>query len=92
MLLSGFFDLPPKLMAALGTVIGFALMDDLTADQQNSLGNFLMLISQLLETSANQKILLQDLENAKQSEQLNQTIQQLISDVAELKKRLPPET
>lgn len=91
MLLSGFFNLPPKLMTALGTVLGFAMLDDLTADQQNSLGNFLMLIAQILETSANQKTLLRDLESDKQSAELNATIQKLIADVEALKQRLPPE-
>ena len=64
-LAGGFFALPPELMTAIGTVLGFALIGDLTADQQNSLGNFLMLIAQILETNASQLQFLQDLEQDK---------------------------
>ncbi|MEA4920183.1 MAG: hypothetical protein VB078_04615 [Clostridiaceae bacterium] len=56
--MSFFFDMPSELMAALGTVLGFALLGDLNSNQQNSLGNFLMLIAQVLETSATQQQLL----------------------------------
>lgn len=54
-----FFDLPAELMTALGTVLGFALTDGLTYAQQNSLGNWLELIGQILDTNAAQGQLLQ---------------------------------
>ena len=54
-----FFGLPPELMTALGVVAGYGLAGGLTANQMNALGNFLMVIGQILETIAAQKTLLQ---------------------------------
>lgn len=56
----GFFDLPAELMSALGTVLGFALMGGLNYNQQNSLGSWLELIGQVLESNAAQGQLLQE--------------------------------
>jgi hypothetical protein len=57
---SRFFDLPAELMTALGTVLGFALMGRLDYNQQNSLGSWLELIGQVLESNAAQGQLLQE--------------------------------
>ncbi len=54
----GFFDLPAPLLTAIGTVLGFALLGKLDYNQQNSLGNWLMLIAQILETNSAQAQLL----------------------------------
>lgn len=56
---SGFFGLPAELMSALGTVLGFALLGKLDYGQQNTLGNWLELIGQVLETNAAQGQFLQ---------------------------------
>lgn len=56
---SFFFDMPAELMSALATVLGFAFMDEMTSYQQNSLGNFLMLVAQVMITNATQKQLLE---------------------------------
>lgn len=50
----GLFDLSPKTFTLLATIIGYMLIDDLTVSEQNSLGNFLMLVGQILETNASQ--------------------------------------
>lgn len=55
----GFFDLPAELMSALGTVLGFALLGGLDYNRQNSLGGWLELIGQVLESNAAQGQLLQ---------------------------------
>ena len=55
----GFFGLPAELMSALGTVLGFALLGKLDYNQQNSLGSWLELIGQILESNAAQGQLLQ---------------------------------
>lgn len=55
----GIFSLPDKEFTALATLIGFSLIDHLTATQQNSLGNLFMTIGQILETSAIQQTLLE---------------------------------
>lgn len=54
-----FFNLPAELMTALGTVLGFALTGRLNYAQQNSLGNWLELIGQILDSNAAQGQLLQ---------------------------------
>lgn len=48
------FDLTPAEFTALSVLLGFALLPGLNANQQNSLGNFLMAIGQVLETAAAQ--------------------------------------
>lgn len=53
-------NLPAKQYTLVSTIIGFALIDDLTALEQNTLGNFLMLIGQILETNSAQEQLLQN--------------------------------
>lgn len=79
-----FFSLPPELLTALGTVLGFATLGDLTADQQNTLGNFLMLIGQILETNSSQKQLLEDIAAARSMEELRQEVAQLKQQLAAL--------
>ncbi len=57
------FSLPPKQFTLVSILIGFLLIDDLSPNAQNSLGNFLMLVGQVLETSAAQAQLLQGNQN-----------------------------
>lgn len=51
---SGFFDLPPRVLCALAAAVGFAAAERLTPNQQNALGNALMLTAQVLETASAQ--------------------------------------
>ena len=44
------FALPPEVVSALGVLAAFALSSDQSADQVNALGNFLMLIGQVMST------------------------------------------
>lgn len=46
------FTLNPKVSSAVCILIGYLLIDELTANEQNVVGNWLMLISQLLITNA----------------------------------------
>ena len=82
--LQSFFSLPPELLTALGTVLGFAALGDLNGDQQNTLGNFLMLIGQVLETNSAQLQLLEDLASAQQMRQLRQEVEQLKQALAQM--------
>lgn len=41
-----------KTYTIIACIIGFALIDDLTANEQNALGNFLYLVAQILETNS----------------------------------------
>lgn len=48
----GIFDLPSKTLVLLGVIIAYVMMDDLSPNEQNALGNFLMLIGQAIEANA----------------------------------------
>lgn len=45
-------DVPPKLFTLSAVAIGYLLIDDLSANEQNALGNWLMLVAQVLCTNA----------------------------------------
>ena len=45
-------NVPPKLFSISAVVVGYILIDDLTANEQNALGNWLMLVAQVLSTNA----------------------------------------
>ena len=44
-------DIPPKLFTLSACIVGFILLDDLNAKEQNALGNWLMLVAQVLCTN-----------------------------------------
>ena len=46
------FNLNPKASTAICVLIGYLLIDDFTANEQNVIGNWLMLISQLVITNS----------------------------------------
>lgn len=62
----GFFDLPPRTLIIIATLISLSISEELNYQQQNALGNFLQLIGQALETTSAQNSLqtskIQDLE------------------------------
>lgn len=45
-------DVPPKAFSLSAVIIGYLLIDDTTANEQNALGNWLMLVAQVLCTNA----------------------------------------
>lgn len=45
-------NVPPKLFSMSAIVVGYLLIDDTTANEQNALGNWLMLVAQILCTNA----------------------------------------
>ena len=45
-------DIPPKLFSLSAVAIGYLLIDDTTATEQNALGNWLMLVAQVICTNA----------------------------------------
>ncbi len=45
-------NVPPKVFTFSAEVIGYLLIDDTTANEQNALGNWLMLVAQILCTNA----------------------------------------
>ena len=86
-----FFDLPAELMTALGTVLGFALTGGLTYAQQNTLGNWLELIGQILDTNAAQGQLLQAREQGDRLTAVERELAALRRELADLRRvKAPP--
>lgn len=67
-------NISPKAFSASAIIVGYLLIDDLTANEQNALGNWLMLTAQVLCTNAFYK----------QVEQERQTSPQNISQEKEI--------
>lgn len=53
-------NISPKLFSFSAVAIGYLLIDDATASEQNALGNWLMLVAQVLSTNAYYKALMQE--------------------------------
>lgn len=53
-------NIPPKLFSLSAVAIGYLLIDDSTANEQNALGNWLMLVAQVLSTNAFYRALMQE--------------------------------
>ena len=45
-------NVPPKLFSLSAVVVGYILIDDMTENEQNAVGNWLMLVAQVLSTNA----------------------------------------
>lgn len=94
-------DIPPKLFSLSAVIVGYLLIDDLTANEQNALGNWLMLTAQVLCTNAFYKQVQQERGNESSSgnnsstPNINETIimlEKMVSamqaEIRELKKEL----
>lgn len=75
--MSGFFDMPASSMTTLAFLMGMVFIDDLNANEQNTLGNFLMLIAQTLITNATQLQALQTPLYAKDYTALREEVKRL---------------
>ena len=53
-------NISPKLFSLSAVAIGYLLIDYMTANEQNALGNWLMLVAQVLSTNAYYKALMQE--------------------------------
>ncbi|MBQ7031373.1 MAG: hypothetical protein IJN13_03260 [Bacilli bacterium] len=53
-------NVPPKLFSFSAVVVGYILIDDMTANEQNALGNWLMLVAQVLSTNAFYRAVMQE--------------------------------
>ena len=45
-------NINPKLFSLSAVIVGYLLIDDMTANEQNALGNWLMLTAQVISTNA----------------------------------------
>lgn len=87
-------NIPPKLFSLSAVAVGYLLIDDTTANEQNALGNWLMLVAQMLCTNAFYKQVMQDRgldNNSKQTNEetiimMQKMIDALKKEIDELKK------
>lgn len=87
-------NIPPKLFSLSAVTVGYLLIDDTTANEQNALGNWLMLVAQILCTNAFYKQVMQergfDNNNKNDSEQTIAMMQKMMDalqkEIDEIKK------
>ena len=77
MWLKSLLHLPAEAMTGLATVIGFVLIGNLSADEQNALGNMLFLIGQILSSNATQEQALQSSAPSPSADELTLRLQAL---------------
>ncbi len=53
-------NIPPKLFSMSAVVVGYILIDDMTANEQNAVSNWLMLVAQVLATNAFYRAVMQE--------------------------------
>lgn len=70
-------DISPKTFTLSAIIIGYLLIDDTTANEQNALGNWLMLIAQVLCTNAFYKQVQQERSTSNNQPNTEQTIQMI---------------
>ena len=56
-------NVDPKLFSFSAGIVGYLLIDDMTASEQNALGNWLMLTAQVISTNAFYRQVLEEREN-----------------------------
>lgn len=76
-------NIPPKIFTLSAVALGYLLIDDLTANEQNALGNWLMLTAQVLCTNALYKQV-----QAERSTSQNINVETLEKMVCALKKEI----
>ena len=86
-------NIPPKLFSLSAVAVGYLLIDDTTANEQNALGNWLMLVAQILCTNAFYKQVMQERgfdNNKNDSEQTRALMQKMMDalqkEIDEIKK------
>ncbi len=79
-------NIPAKAFSFSAVVVGYLLIDDLTANEQNALGNWLMLTAQVLSTNAFYQQVQQERRNTSNSQNLNSGNWNTEREIAMLKK------
>ncbi|MDD2202870.1 MAG: hypothetical protein PHD78_00535 [Bacilli bacterium] len=80
------YTLPPKSATIIAVLLGFILIDDLPAEKQNVLGNFLVLVGQVVATNAAQQDYSDGLKPDKEKEQMKNDIERLKKQIEELRR------
>lgn len=82
-------NVPPKLFSLSAVAVGYLLIDDMTANEQNALGNWLMLTAQVLCTNAFYKQVQDERRQANdQNYSVNDTIIMLEKMICAMKKEI----
>ena len=88
-------NIPPKLFTLSAVAVGYLLIDDTTANEQNALGNWLMLVAQVLCTNAFYKQLQQERTgnsshngNTNTVEMLQKMVNALQKEINDIKKQM----
>lgn len=81
-------NVPPKLFTLSAVALGYLLIDNLSANEQNALGNWLMLTAQVLCTNAYYKQVQTERNNNQNInvETLEKMVSALKKEIEELKK------
>lgn len=79
-------NISPKVFTLSATAIGYLLLDELNQTEQNAIGNWLMLIGQILETNAAYQV--HQTTNTNQSYDINSTINALKKTLNTIEKEL----
>lgn len=86
-------NIPPKLFTLSAVAVGYILLDDSTSTEQNALGNWLMLVAQLLCTNAYYRQLREErgIEQPNQKNKPKNTKQETIEMLEKLKNAIEKE-
>ncbi|HPF83653.1 MAG TPA: hypothetical protein PLV83_05800 [Bacilli bacterium] len=80
-------NVPPKLFSLSAVAVGYLLIDDLSANEQNALGNWLMLAAQVLCTNAYYKqVQMENMDDKDTLNMLHKMIDALQKEVENIKK------
>lgn len=80
-------NVPAKLFSLSAVAVGYLLIDDLSASEQNALGNWLMLTAQVLCTNAYYKQVQNEMENIS-VETLEKMVNALKKEINDLKDKI----
>lgn len=83
-------NVPPKLFSLSAVAIGYLLIDDLSANEQNALGNWLMLVAQVLCTNAYYKQVKDEMDNMTNEQtvdMINKMIDALKKEIDDIKSK-----
>lgn len=79
-------NVPAKVFSGSAVVVGYLLIEDLTANEQNALGNWLMLAAQVLCTNAFYQQVQQERNNPQTNSRNSSPNEALKSEIEMLKK------
>ena len=77
-------NIDPQIYALSATIVGAALVDDFSAPEQNSIGNWLMLVSQYIITHAAQQNLIENRNRNNNNQNISNDINFLLHAIEDI--------